>query len=353
MKEKLELLLTESKNIESQLVDPNIISDQKKYIALSKRVAEIRPIVETYLELKKYITQKNEAESLLKDPDMKELAKDEFESAQANIIIIEDKLKVLLIPKDPNDDKDIIIEIRPAAGWDEASLFAWELFRMYLRFAENQWFKVNILSSQYTEWEWIKYCAFEVIWDWAYSKFKYESWVHRVQRIPITEAQGRVHTSTATVAVMPKADEITEIQIKPDELRIDTFRAQWAWGQHVNKTESAVRITHLPTWLVVECQDWRSQHQNKASAMAVLKSRLYSDKLEKNQKERSDMRLAQVWTWDRSEKIRTYNFPQDRLTDHRIKENWSNLPNIMDWYLEKIVEKMQLEDNARRLLAWE
>ena len=349
MLDKLEKIVSEYKDIENSLVDSDIVSDQKKYISLSKKLATLKPILELYNEYKKYLNQKQEALDLMKDPEMKELATADFEESKEKIPIIEENIKLALLPKDPNDEKDIIVEIRPAAWGDEAAIFAWELFRMYTRYADNAWFKVNIISNQKIEPNWIKYAAFKVLWFWAYSKFKYDSWVHRVQRVPLTETQGRVHTSTATVAIMPEVDDIEEVQIKPDDIKMDTFRSQGAWWQHVNVTDSAVRITHLPTWLVVECQDWRSQHANRQSAMTVLKSRIYSAELERNQKKRSDMRLSQVWTWDRSEKIRTYNFSQDRLTDHRIKISWSNLPSIMEWNLDNVFETISLEDQSRKL----
>ena len=346
---KLKIISDELSEIEKNLISPDIIWDQKKYISLSKKAASLRPIVELYKKYKKFLKQKQDSLEMIKDLELKELASIDLEEAKIELQKIEDEIKIALLPKDPNDDKDVIIEIRPAAWGDEASIFAWELFRMYIKYAENSWFKVEIISTQKIEPEWLKYAAFKVKWNWAYLKFKYESWVHRVQRVPLTETQWRVHTSTATVAVMPEVDDIEEIIIKPDDIRIDTFRSQGAWGQHVNVTDSAVRITHIKTWLVVECQDWRSQHANKQSAITVLKSKLYSAEIEKKQKEQSDLRLSQVWSWDRSEKIRTYNFPQDRLTDHRIKTNWSNLPSIMDWNLYNVFDKILLEDQARKL----
>lgn len=349
MLDKLEKIASEYREVENALMDPSAAQDREKYISLNKKLSSLRPVYDLYVEYKKYLHQKEEALDLMKDPEMKELASLDLEEAKEKIPKIEEEVKIALLPKDPNDDRDIIVEIRPAAGWDEAWIFAWELMKMYIRYAETHSYKVEIMTTQDIEPNWLKYWAFKVMWKWAYSRFKYESWVHRVQRVPETESQWRVHTSTATVAVMPEVDDLPDVVISPDEIRIDTFRAQWAWWQHVNKTDSAVRITHLPTWLVVECQDSRSQHQNKASAMSVLKSRIYSIEMEKRQKETKDMRLSQVWTWDRSEKIRTYNFPQDRLTDHRIKNNWSNLPSIMAWNLDNIFDNMALEDQARKL----
>lgn len=349
---KLQNLKIELESIDEKLIDPAIASNQKEYVSLWKRASELRPIIDLYNEYLKYEKQKEEAIELLKDNEMKELAEQELELSKQKLIDIEEKLKIVLLPKDPNDDRDIIVEIRSAAWWDEAWIFAWELMRMYVRYADTHWFTVEIMTTQDIEPNWLKYWAFKVIWKWAYSRFKYESWVHRVQRVPETESQWRVHTSTATVAVMPEVDDLPDVIIRPDEIRIDTFRAQWAWWQHVNKTDSAIRITHIASWLAVECQDSRSQHKNKASALSVLKSRLYSVEMDKRQKDSKDMRLAQVWTWDRSEKIRTYNFPQDRLTDHRIKANWSNLPLIMLWNLDDIFDKIAIEDQAMKLM-WE
>jgi len=350
MLNKLKKLSEELQEIEKKLIDPAIISNQKEYVKLSKKASELRPIVELYNEYKKYLQQKEDAIEMMKDSEMKELAEEELEEAKKKIPEIEEQIKIEMLPKDPNDSKNIIVEIRPAAWWDESALFASEVARMYLKYADENWFKSEIISRN-EDWNWwTKFIAFEIKWEWAYSRFKYESWVHRVQRVPKTESQWRVHTSTITVAVMPVADEIDEdIEIKPNEIKIDTFRAQWAWWQHVNTTDSAVRITHLPTWIVVECQDWRSQHANKEQAMRVLKSRILAKEIERRQKEEKDLRLSQIWTWDRSEKIRTYNFPQDRVTDHRIKCSWNNIQDIMDWNLNQIFEKLAFEDKAKKL----
>lgn len=349
MIDKLKKIADELKNIEEEMINPDIISDQKKYISLWKKSSELRPIVELYNEYSKYLNQKEEALELLKDPDMKELADIDLEDAKKRIPEIEEKIRFAMLPRDPNDNKNIIIEIRAAAGWDEASIFAWEVWRMYLRYAEENNFKSEIITKQDAEPDWVKYFSFKIGWEWTYSKFKYESWVHRVQRIPVTESQWRVHTSTITVAVMPEADEVDAIIIRPDEIKFDTFRAQWAWGQHVNTTDSAVRVTHLPTWIVVECQDWRSQHKNKEQAMKVLSSRILAAQIEKQQKEQKDIRFSQIWTGDRSEKIRTYNFPQDRVTDHRIKQSWNNIQWVMDWNIWQIFEKLSFEDRAKKL----
>ena len=350
MLEKLKQLAEDYKIIETKLIDPKIISDQKEYIKLWKKLAELRPIVELYNQYSQVLTQRDDALEMIKDPDMKDLAEEELSEAKQKIPELEEEIKFAMLPKDPSDDKNIIVEIRAAAWWDEAALFAWEIARTYIRYAEENKFKSEMISKN-EDWNWwIKFISFEIKWEWAYSKFKYESWVHRVQRIPETETQWRVHTSTITVAIMPEIDEVDDnIVIRPDEIKIDTFRAQWAWWQHVNTTDSAVRIVHIPTWITVECQDWRSQHKNKEQAFKVLRSRLYSVQIEEQQKEQKDLRLSQVGSWDRSEKIRTYNFPQDRVTDHRIKESWNNIQWIMNWELEKMFEKLAFEDKAKKL----
>ena len=350
MLQKLKQLSEDYKLIEKKLIDPEIISNQKEYVKLWKRFAELKPIVDLYEQYSKILTQRDDALEMIKDPDMKELAEEELSEAKKKIPELEEEIRFEMLPKDPSDDKNIIVEIRSAAWWDEAALFAWEIARTYMRYAEENKFKHEMISKN-EDWNWwIKFISFEIKWEWAYSKFKYESWVHRVQRIPETETQWRVHTSTITVAIMPEIDEVdSNIVIRPDEIKIDTFRAQWAWGQHVNTTDSAVRIVHIPTWITVECQDWRSQHKNKEQAFKVLRSRLYTVQLDEQQKEQKDLRLSQVWSWDRSEKIRTYNFPQDRVTDHRIKESWNNIQWIMNWNLEQMFEKLAFEDKAKKL----
>jgi len=350
MLEKLKKIAEDFKEIEKKLIDPEIISNQKKYVEYWKKFAELKPIIALYEEYSKYINQRDEALEMIKDPEMKELADEELNEAKKRIPEIEEEIKFEMLPKDPNDNKNIIVEIRSAAWWDEAALFAWEIARTYMRYSDENNFKSSMISKN-EDWNWwIKYISFQIKWEWAYSKFKYESWVHRVQRIPETETQWRVHTSTITVAIMPEVDDVDEnVVIRPDEVKIDTFRAQWAWWQHVNTTDSAVRLTHIPTWIVVECQDWRSQHANKDQAFKVLKSRILAVEIEKQEKEQKDLRFSQVWSWDRSEKIRTYNFPQDRVTDHRIKESWNNINWIMNWELGKMFEKLAFEDKAKKL----
>jgi peptide chain release factor 1 len=283
-----------------------------------------------------------------KDEEMRDLLKWEIAELEKNIEDYEEKIKVALLPKDQNDEKNIILEIRAWTGWEEAWLFAAELAKSYVIFAEQEWFSVEVSEKSENENGWLKEGTFEIKWAWAYSKFKYESGVHRVQRIPETENKWRVHTSAITVAVLPEIDEI-DIEIKSEDIEMTFCRASGAGWQHVNKTDSAVNLRHIPTWITVYCQDGRSQHKNREKAFTILRSRLYAFEEEKRQKERWEERLAQIWSWDRSEKIRTYNFPQDRVTDHRINQNFSWIPLIMTWRLWPIVEALSLADQQRQL----
>lgn len=338
--------------INSELCDQNVLSDQNRYRALMKELKNLTPIVEKYREYKKENQNLNEAKTILSDvsadKELKEMAESEMESSKENLEKISEQLKVLLLPKDPNDDRNVIIEIRGGAGGEEAALFAGVLFRMYNMYAQNRRWKVEILNANETQLGGYKEISFMISGEGAYSRFKFESGVHRVQRVPDTEAQGRVHTSTVTVAVLPEAEDV-EIEINPADLQIDTYRAGGAGGQHVNKTESAIRITHIPTGVVVECQDERSQYKNKDKAMKVLKSRLLEAKIREQESAVAQERRSQVGTGDRSERIRTYNYPQSRITDHRIGLTLYRLEDVLNGDLDEIIDALITADRAAKL----
>ena len=353
MKFQLDNLITEFESLEAELTNPAIYSDLKKLKEVNQKKKSLEKTVELYKEYKTIYSNYEEAKTLVtdeKDPEMLELMKGEISIAEKKIPELEEALKIALLPKDPNDEKNIILEVRAWAWGDEAGLFAHELAEAYKIFAKKEGYSLEVMSESWNDAWGYKEGIFKIDGLGAYSRFKYESGVHRVQRIPETEKNGRVHTSTVTVAVMPEAEDV-DIEIREEDLEIVACRASGAWGQHVNKTNSAIRVVHIPTGLVAECQNERSQLQNKLTAISVLKSRIYAMEEEKKAAAEWAARLAQVGSWDRSEKIRTYNFPQDRITDHRINENFSNLPTIMMGNLSDIIDALAIADQTAKLEA--
>ncbi|GBD17983.1 Peptide chain release factor 1 [bacterium HR27] len=350
--DKLAELEQRFEELERLLADPEIVTDPQRLAQLGRERAELEEIVTVYRQLKETDRQIAEAEELLEgeDPELAALAADELERLREYRETLYQDLRRRLVPRDPNDEKDVIVEIRAGTGGEEAALFAADLFRMYTRYAERQGWKVEVLSSSPTELGGFKEIIFEVRGKGAYSHFKHESGVHRVQRVPITESSGRIHTSTATVAVLPEADEV-EVHIDENDLRIEVFRSSGHGGQSVNTTDSAVRITHLPTGIVVSCQDERSQLKNRIKAMAVLRARLYELQRRKLEEERTGLRRQQVGTGERAEKMRTYNFPQDRVTDHRLKLTVNNLAAILDGEIDVFVQELQALETTERLRA--
>ncbi|MFV0401314.1 MAG: peptide chain release factor 1 [Oscillospiraceae bacterium] len=340
--------------INEQLMDPSVASDVKEYTNLMRESKKLAPVVEKYQEHEKARAAEEEAKAMLDegglDKDFRDMVEEELQESRDKVESTAQELQILLLPSDPNDDKSVIIEIRGGAGGDEAALFAGTLYRMYSMYAENKRWKTEILNENPTELGGYKEISFAVEADGAYSRLKFESGVHRVQRVPETESQGRVHTSTVTVAVLPEVEDV-EVEINPSDLQIDTYRSGGAGGQHVNTTDSAIRITHLPSGLVVECQDERSQHKNKDKAMKILRSRLYEQmQQEQNDKIASERRM-QVGTGDRSERIRTYNFPQSRMTDHRIGLTLYKLEAILNGDLDETLDALITADQAAKLEA--
>ncbi len=351
MIDKLQQVEERFERVNELLCLPDTVSDQKKYASLMKELKNLTPLVEAYREYKKALSDGEAAKEMLsveKDKELKEMLELEIQECKEKTEVLNEQLKILLLPKDPNDDKNVIIEIRAGAGGEEAALFGNSLFRMYSMYSEGRGWKPEVLSVNETGLGGIKEISFMITGEGAYSRFKFESGVHRVQRVPETESGGRIHTSTVTVAVLPEAEEV-DIAIDPTDLQIDTFRSSGAGGQHVNKTESAIRITHLPTGTVVECQDERSQHKNRDRAMKILRSRLLEAEREKQNAEIADERRSQVGTGDRSERIRTYNFPQGRVSDHRIGLTLYRIEAIMNGDLDEIIDALITADTADKL----
>ena len=349
MIDRLEATLEKYNNLQEELTKPEVLSDIQKTKKYSKEISELEEVVNVYKQYKKVLEDIENTKEMVKDPELGEMAREELKSLEEEKEHLDKELEILLIPKDPNDSKNVIMEIRGAAGGDEANIFAGDLFRMYTRYAEKQGFSYQVYNSIEGTAGGFSQIEMIIKGKGAYSLLKYESGSHRVQRVPVTEANGRLQTSTATVLVMPEADEDVEIEINPNDLRIDIYRSSGCGGQGVNTTDSAVRITHLPTGLVVTCQNERSQIQNKEQAMKVLKSRLYELQEQERMEKEGNERRSKIGTGDRAEKIRTYNYPQNRVTDHRIGFTTNNLDRIMDGALDEVINALIQEDQKRKL----
>jgi peptide chain release factor 1 len=338
--------------IEASYNDPEVVSNPSELQRLGKARAGLEPIVEVIRDYKSTLDAITGTEAMIQDPEYKDLALEELPPLKEKIVVLEQKLKMMLVPKDPHDDRAVIIEVRPAAGGDEAAIFANELFRMYLRYAERKKWKAEIIEHEETGIGGIERASCKIDQVGAYSQLKHESGVHRVQRVPATESQGRIHTSTCTVAVLPEAEEV-DVEIKNDDIEVTTYRSSSAGGQHMQKNETAIRVVHKPSGIVVTCQDERSQQQNKLKALAVLRAKLYQAEIDKKDMERAGMRKGQVGSGDRSEKIRTYNFPQSRITDHRIGKDMHNMITFMDGDIQDMIDALVQYEQAQKLAAAE
>lgn len=351
MYDKLKGIDEHYRELEKQMADPEVINDFSRYQVIAKEHGELEDLVNTYRDYVAITDELEEAKEMLYenlDDEMRDLVKEEVKENEEKLVTIEEKLRILLLPKDPNDDKNVIIEIRAGAGGDEAALFAGVLFRQYLRYAERQGWKVDVMNTNEIGIGGYKEVIFMIAGKGAYSRLKYESGVHRVQRVPETESSGRIHTSTATVAVLPEVDDV-EVEINPQDVRVDVFRSSGNGGQSVNTTDSAVRLTHIPTGIVVSCQDEKSQLKNKEKAMKILKSRIYEQQQEERNKELASERSSQVGTGDRSERIRTYNYPQGRVSDHRINLTLYKLGDFVDGDIDEMVDALITEDQAQKM----
>ncbi len=350
MLDRLKQLDNKYNEIQQRMESGEIFADPTAYTKCAKELKELEPIVFCYREYCSCQKQMSDAQELMSDPEFKELAQEEYSEAKSKLEELEEKLKILLLPKDPNDSRNVIMEIRGGVGGEESSLFAYDLFRMYSMYAERKGWKIDVVNLNETELGGIKEISFVVEGEGAYSRLKFEAGGHRVQRVPETESGGRIHTSAATVAVLPEAEEV-EFEINPNDLQIDTYRSSGAGGQHVNKTESAIRITHLPTGVVVECQDERSQYKNKDRAMKILRSKLYEAEQAKQQAAIAAERKSQVGSGDRSDRVRTYNFPQNRVTDHRLTGDIRNfnIANVINGDLDPIIDALVTADRAEKL----
>jgi peptide chain release factor 1 len=351
IRRKLESLAERHEEIGLLLAQPDVLADNNRFRELSREYAQLEPVTASLREHDQAERELSETRAMLDDPEMRDMAQDDIGRLEARLVSLDDELQILLLPKDPRDEANLYLEVRAGTGGDEAAIFAGDLFRMYTRYAERRRWYVEVLSENHGEHGGYKEVVARIEGKGAYSRLKFESGTHRVQRVPETESQGRIHTSAATVAILPEMDEIDDIEINPADLKTDTFRASGAGGQHVNKTDSAIRITHLPTGIVVECQDERSQHKNRARALSLLKARLLDDERSRQAAVQAESRRLQVGSGDRSQRIRTYNFPQGRITDHRINLTLYRLPEVLQGDMDELVDTLTRENQADELKA--